>query len=39
MDRVVRDVVGNSIQIVKVIVHVKLRHLDFYLVKRDHQVR
>lgn len=38
MDRVVREMVGNSSQIVKVIVYVKLRSLDFYFVKQDHQV-
>lgn len=33
MDRVVKEVVGSSSPIVKVIAYVKLRHLDFYLVK------
>lgn len=37
MDRVVREMVGNSSQIVKVIVYVKLRSLDFYFVKQDHK--
>lgn len=34
-----REMVGSSSQIMQVIVYVKLRHLDFYFLDWDHQVR
>lgn len=33
MNRAMREMIGSSSQVVKVIVYVKLRHLDFYLVR------
>lgn len=33
MNRAMREMIGSSSQVVKVIVCVKLRHLDFYLVR------